>query len=205
MKKSCNFNLSVQLEQVTMSLTTEMREDTTLVTACLKGDPRAQKTFFEKFAPKMFAVCLRYMGDSDDAQDTLQDGFVKVFSKLADFKNEGVLEGWIRRIIVNTCLDAIRKNQKTKFDVSISDVEYQLEYNDTGLQSLELEELMNLVQSIPNGYRVVFNMFAIEGYSHKEIGEKLGINENTSKSQYLRARAFLRERIEKLEWKEKTL
>jgi RNA polymerase sigma factor (sigma-70 family) len=205
LKKSCNFNLSVQLEQVTMSLTTEMREDTTLVTACLKGDPRAQKTFFEKFAPKMFAVCLRYMGDSDDAQDTLQDGFVKVFSKLADFKNEGVLEGWIRRIIVNTCLDAIRKNQKTKFDVSISDVEYQLEYNDTGLQSLELEELMNLVQSMPNGYRVVFNMFAIEGYSHKEIGEKLGINENTSKSQYLRARAFLRERIEKLEWKEKTL
>jgi RNA polymerase sigma-70 factor (ECF subfamily) len=195
----------MQLEQVTMSLRTEMREDTTLVTACLKGDPRAQKTFFEKFAPKMFAVCLRYMGDSDDAQDTLQDGFVKVFSKLADFKNEGVLEGWIRRIIVNTCLDAIRKNQKTKFDVSISDVEYQLEYNDTGLQSLELDELMNLVQSMPNGYRVVFNMFAIEGYSHKEIGEKLGINENTSKSQYLRARAFLRERIEKLEWKEKTL
>ena len=115
------------------------------------------------------------------------------------------MEGWIRRIIVNTCLDAIRKNQKTKFDVSISDVEYQLEYNDTGLQSLELEELMNLVQSMPNGYRVVFNMFAIEGYSHKEIGEKLGINENTSKSQFLRARAFLRERIEKLEWKEKTL
>jgi RNA polymerase sigma factor (sigma-70 family) len=205
LKKSCNFNLSVQLEQVTMSLTTEMREDTTLVTACLKGDPRAQKTLFEKFAPKMFAVCLRYMGDSDDAQDTLQDGFVKVFSKLADFKNEGVLEGWIRRIIVNTCLDAIRKNQKTKFDVSINDVEYQLEYNDNGLQSLELEELMNLVQSMPNGYRVVFNMFAIEGYTHKEIGDKLGINENTSKSQYLRARAFLRERIEKLEWKEKTL
>jgi RNA polymerase sigma factor (sigma-70 family) len=188
-----------------MSLSNEMREDTTLVIACLKGDPRAQKALFEKFAPKMFAVCLRYMGDSDDAQDTLQDGFVKVFSKLSDFKNEGVLEGWIRRIIVNTCLDAIRKNQKTKFDVSLTDVEYQLEYNDNGLQSLELEELMNLVQSMPNGYRVVFNMFAIEGYSHKEIGEKLGINENTSKSQYLRARSFLRERIEKLEWKEKTL
>ena len=98
-----------------MSLSNEMREDTTLVTACLKGDPRAQKALFEKFAPKMFAVCLRYMGDSDDAQDTLQDGFVKVFSKLSDFKNEGVLEGWIRRIIVNTCLDAIRKNQKTKY------------------------------------------------------------------------------------------
>ena len=205
MKKSSNFKLSVQLEQETMSLTTEMREDTTLVTACLKGDPRAQKALFEKFAPKMFAVCLRYMGDSDDAQDALQDGFVKVFSKLSDFKNEGVLEGWIRRIIVNTCLDAIRKNQKTKFDVSISDVEYQLEYTDNGLQNLELQELMSLVQSMPNGYRVVFNMFAIEGYSHKEIGEKLGINENTSKSQYLRARAFLRERIEKLEWKEKML
>lgn len=188
-----------------MSLTIEMRDDTTLVTACLKGDPHAQKALFEKFAPKMFAVCLRYMGNSDDAQDALQDGFVKVFSKLSDFKNEGVLEGWIRRIIVNTCLDVIRKNQKTKLDVSISDVEYQLEYNDLGLQSLELEELMNLVQSMPNGYRVVFNMFAIEGYSHREIGEKLGINENTSKSQYLRARAFLRERIEKLKWKEKML
>jgi len=195
----------MQLYKTKKSLQNDMMEDIDLVQACLKGNPRAQKALFEKFAAKMFAVCLRYMNNHDEAQDALQDGFVKIFSKLVDFKNEGVLEGWIRRIIVNTCLDAIRKNQKTKFDVSISDVEYQLEYNDTGLQSLELEELMNLVQSMPNGYRVVFNMFAIEGYSHKEIGEKLGINENTSKSQYLRARAFLRERIEKLEWKEKTL
>jgi len=182
-----------------------MIEDTTLVKACIKGDSRAQKALFEKFAPKMFAVCLRYIGDFDEAQDTLQDGFIKVFNKLSDFKNEGVLEGWIRRIIVNTCLDSIRKNHKTKFNTSISEVEYQLEYIDTSFQNLELEELMNLVQSMPNGYRVVFNMFAIEGYTHKEIGEKLGINENTSKSQYLRARSFLRERLKKLEWKEKTV
>ena len=188
-----------------MSHTIEMREDSVLVAACLKGDPRAQKALFEKFAPKMFAVCLRYMNSHDEAQDTLQDGFIKVFSKLSDFKNEGVLEGWIRRIMVNTCLDAIRKNEKTKFDVSISDIEYQLDFTDHGIQNLEVEELMQMIKSMPNGYRVVFNLFAIEGYSHKEIGEKLGINENTSKSQYLRARAFLRERLEKIEWKEKTL
>jgi len=107
--------------------------------------------------------------------------------------------------MVNTCLDAIRKNEKTKFDLSISDVEYQLDFTDHGMQNLEVEELMQMIKSMPNGYRVVFNLFAIEGYSHKEIGEKLGINENTSKSQYLRARAFLRERLEKYKWKEKTL
>jgi RNA polymerase sigma-70 factor (ECF subfamily) len=182
-----------------------MKEDTTRVQACLKGDPRAQKALFEKFAAKMFAVCLRYMNNHDDAQDALQDGFVKVFSKLIDFKNEGVLEGWIRRVIVNTCLDAIRKNAKTKFDVSLDDVSYKLDYIDTGMEHLEVEELMKLIQSMPNGYRIVFNLYAIEGYTHKEIGERLGVNENTSKSQYLRARAFLRERLEKIEWTEKTL
>lgn len=195
----------MQLYERKMSLNYEMKEDTTLVQACLKGDPRAQKALFEKFAAKMFAVCLRYMNNHDDAQDALQDGFVKVFSKLIDFKNEGVLEGWIRRVIVNTCLDAIRKNAKTKFDVSLDDVSYKLDYIDTGMEHLEVEELMKLVQSMPNGYRIVFNLYAIEGYTHKEIGEKLGVNENTSKSQYLRARAFLRERLEKIEWTEKTL
>ncbi len=195
----------MQLYERKMSLNYEMKEDTTLVQACLKGDPRAQKALFEKFAAKMFAVCLRYMSNHDDAQDALQDGFVKVFSKLIDFKNEGVLEGWIRRVIVNTCLDAIRKNAKTKFDVSLDDVSYKLDYIDTGMEHLEVEELMKLIQSMPNGYRIVFNLYAIEGYTHKEIGERLGVNENTSKSQYLRARAFLRERLEKIEWTEKTL
>jgi RNA polymerase sigma-70 factor (ECF subfamily) len=195
----------MQLYKTKKSLQNDMMEDIDLVQACLKGNPRAQKALFEKFAAKMFAVCLRYMNNHDEAQDSLQDGFVKIFSKLVDFKNEGVLEGWIRRIIVNTCLDAIRKNAKTKFDVSLDDVSYKLDYTDTGMQHLEVEELMKLIQSMPNGYRVVFNLYAIEGFTHKEIGEKLGINENTSKSQYLRARAFLRERLEKLEWTEKTL
>jgi RNA polymerase sigma-70 factor (ECF subfamily) len=130
---------------------------------------------------------------------------VKVFTKLPDYKNEGVLEGWIRRIMVNTCLDQIRKNVKFQGDIQAEEVEYKLEHKDFIAERLMAEDLMKLVQSMPEGYKVVFNMFAIEGYSHKEIGEKLGINENTSKSQYLRARSFLRERIEKLEWKEKTL
>jgi RNA polymerase sigma-70 factor (ECF subfamily) len=104
----------MQLYKTKKSLEDDMMEDIDLVQDCLKGNPRAQKALFEKFAAKMFAVCLRYMNNQDEAQDTLQDGFVKVFSKLVDFKNEGVLEGWIRRIMVNTCLDAIRKNAKTK-------------------------------------------------------------------------------------------
>ena len=195
----------MQLFKDKNSLERDMKEDTPLVNACLKGDPRAQKALFEMFAAKMFAVCLRYMNNHDEAQDALQDGFIKVFSKLNDFKHEGVLEGWIRRIIVNTCLDAIRKNAKTKYDIPIDDVSYKLDYTDYGMQELEVEELMKIVQSMPNGYRVVFNLYAIEGFSHKEIGDKLGINENTSKSQYLRARAFLRERIEKIEWTEKAI
>ena len=173
-------------------------DDVTLVHECVRGNPRAQRSLFDRFAPKMLSVCLRYAKDQEQAEDILQDGFVKVFGKLNDFKNEGSLEGWIRRVMVNTALDQIRKNLRVLGDVSTDDVSYKIESNDFIAENLIAEDLMKMVRSMPEGYKVVFNMFAIEGYSHREIAKSLGITESTSKSQYSRARAYLRERIEKM-------
>jgi RNA polymerase sigma factor (sigma-70 family) len=171
-------------------------DDTTLVIECVKGNVRAQQKLFDKFARKMLGVCLRYSKNTEQAEDVLQDGFVKVYSKLKDFKMEGSLEGWIRRIMVNTALDQIRKNGKLLGDTNIDDVGYKIENNAFVFEGLVAEDLMKLVQSMPTGYKVVFNMFAIEGYTHFEIAKTLGISENTSKSQYSRARAYLREKLE---------
>lgn len=174
-------------------------DDITLVTECAKGSSKAQRVLFDKFAPRMLAVCNRYIKNADEAEDVLQDGFVKVFQKISDFKMEGSLEGWILRIMVNTALDAIRKNKKFLDNVAVDDVSHKVSFDDHQFASMDLEQLMRLINAMPDGYRVVFNMFAIEGYSHKEIAETLGVTENTSKSQYLRARAFLRTQLELLE------
>ena len=174
-------------------------DDATLINECVKGNAKAQKMLFDKFAPKMMTVCLRYSSDSMEAEDVLQDGFVKAFNKLVDFKMEGSLEGWIRRIMVNTALDAIRKNKKYAQDANIDDVGYKLSNNEIASDQMEADDLMKLINSMPDGYRLVFNLFAIEGYSHKEIGELMNISENTSKSQYSRARSYLRTLLEKLE------
>jgi RNA polymerase sigma-70 factor (ECF subfamily) len=145
----------------------------------------------------MFVVCLRYFKQRSQAEDALQDALIKVFVKLSEFKNEGVLEGWVRRIVVNTCLDHIRKNLKFQSDVSMGDVEYKIEQQEFTVENLMANDLIKLIQTMPEGYKVVFNLFAIEGYSHQEIAATLGISESTSKSQYLRARAYLKARIEK--------
>ncbi len=167
-----------------------------LIDECLAGKSIFQQKLFEMFAPKMLGVCLRYMKSTQEAEDMLQDGFVKVFGKLSDFERTGSLEGWIRRIMVNTCLDQIRKNAKFANSADLKDVEFKLENQNFMLENLAAQDLMTMINEMPQGYKVVFNMFAIEGYSHKEIGDLLGISENTSKSQYSRARAFLREKLE---------
>ena len=174
-------------------------DDATLINECVKGNAKAQKMLFDKFAPKMMTVCLRYSADNMEAEDILQDGFVKAFNKLVDFKMEGSLEGWIRRIMVNTALDAIRKNKKYAMDANIDDVGYKLSNYEIASDQIEAEDLMKLINSMPDGYKVVFNLFAIEGYSHREIGELMNISENTSKSQYSRARSYLRTLLQKLE------
>ena len=173
-------------------------DEESLIAGCIKGNQMAQKALFDSFSPKFFALCLRYMNSADDAEDVLQEGMVKIFTKLPEYKGKGSFEGWMRRIIVNTCLDQIRKNQKLKLDVSIDKEEYKLSMNANILENMSANELIEEIKKMPPGYRVVFNMFAIEGYSHQEIAEKLGVKESTSKSQYLRARAYLKERIEKI-------
>lgn len=174
-------------------------EEQTLIKDCLNGNPIAQRKLFEKFAPKMMTVCLRYMKGRQEAEDVLQDGFVKVFQKVHLYENSGSLEGWIRRIIVNTALDQLRKNSKFGYMDDVDEVGYKIENNSYTFENLVAQDLMKMIDQMPNGYKVVFNMFAIEGYSHKEIGEMLGISENTSKSQYLRARDYLKKQLEKIE------
>lgn len=169
-----------------------------LVEKCLKGDGRAQKKLFDLFAPKLFGVCLRYMKDHALAQDTLQDGFVKIFTKMADYNGKGSFEGWMRRIMVNTCLDQLRKDQKLRMNTPIDDVSYLVKDDHWIEERLTAQDLLKLVEGLPDGYRVVFNMFAIEGYSHKEIADQLNISENTSKSQFSRAKSHLRKKLNEL-------
>jgi len=170
-----------------------------LVKSCIEGDQRAQRKLFEMYAPKMMAVCLRYTKDVARAEDVMQEGFIKVFTKLAKYSGNGSLEGWVRRIMVNTALDHLRKENKFNANISMDDVEYKVEFDGQILSSLMEEDLLKLIREMPDGYRTVFNMFAIEGFSHKEIAKELEISENTSKSQYSRAKTFLRNKLDELE------
>lgn len=171
--------------------------DEQLIEGCKARKPLLQKALYEKYSRKMMGVCMRYSNSYEEAQDVLQDGFVKVFEKIGTFQSQGSFEGWIRRIFVNTALDSIRKNKESKLLADIDQVGYSL---DSGLNiegEINANEMMAILQKIPAGYRVVFNMFAIEGYSHKEIAEELGVSESTSKTQFLRAKAFLLKALQK--------
>ena len=170
--------------------------DDELVQGCLTKNVKAQRLLFQRFAPKMMGVCLRYANSSIEAEDMLQDGLIKVFEKLEMYSGKGSLEGWVRRIVVNTALDTIRKNKKMKFNTSIDEVEFSLKKDQYIIEDLTAKELMKILQTIPVGYRTVFNMYAIEGFSHKEIAEELGISVSTSKSQLSRARSVLKGIIE---------
>lgn len=165
--------------------------DEDLIIACNKGDPKAQKLLYERFAGKMKTVCLRYASGEDEANDMLQDGFIKVFSKLSLFEMSGSFEGWVRRTMVNTCLDHIRKKKKEGTQINVDEV-YDLGSNlESALSKMAAEEIVATIQTLPMGYKTVFNLYAVEGYSHKEIAEELGITESTSKSQYFKAKQHL--------------
>lgn len=174
-----------------------MNEET-LVKECVSGSEKAQKALFDAFAPKMLTVAMRYINDKERAEDVLQDGFIKVFKNIQNFKLDGSLEGWVRRIVVNTALDQLRRDKKHQTDIQLDDVSFELKQANHTESQLQADYLMTLVQSLPDGYRTVFNLFAIEGYNHKEIADMLEITESTSKSQYSRARSVLREMLEKL-------
>ena len=183
------------MNKESLDIEAESMTDEQLVNECVSGKVSAQKTFYERFARKMMGVCLRYASSYEEAQDVLQDGFIKVFNNLDRYQNKGSLEGWVRRIMVNTSLDAYRKNKKHQQDVGMDQVEYLVEDKSYIIEDIQADDLLKLVQSIPEGYRVVFNLYAIEGYSHKEIAERLGVTESTSKSQYSRAKKLLRQML----------
>lgn len=174
-----------------------MQEDQ-LIQKVLEGDAKAQEAFYRQFAPKMYAVSLRYAHDRDEANDILQEGFVKVFSNLVSYRHEGSLEGWIRRTIVNTAINYYKKNAKhhTYADFEMAMI-YEKSDDATIVEQMSANELLQVISELPDGYRAVFNLNVIEGYTHKEIGELLNISENTSKSQLARARAYLQKKIVK--------
>lgn len=168
-----------------------------IIEACKRGDRRAQKAVYDMLAPKMFALCIRYMGDRTEAEDILQEGFVNLFTKLDTYSGEGSFEGWARKIFVNAALMSLRKSDVLK---GADDVEESIELaseTTTAVQDISYKELTKLISELPSGFRTVFNMFVVEGYSHKEISETLGISEATSRSQLLRARAILQKKIRK--------
>ncbi|WP_226391297.1 RNA polymerase sigma factor [Penaeicola halotolerans] len=167
------------------------KDDQQLIEGCLRGDQKAQKHLYDQYSGKLFALCLRYMKDHDLAQDVLIEGFMRIFEKLEQFKHEGSFEGWMKRLMVNHALMTLRKNRATLMELNWDDERSELKEEVLQSDHLEAEDMLSMVKALPVGYRTVFNLYAIEGYSHKEIGDMLQISENTSKSQLSRARVLL--------------
>ena len=173
-----------------MNLTFTLTENS-LIQSCISGNRKSQKEMYDLFASKMFAVCLRYAKNQMDAEDILQEGFVKLFNNLHRFRGEGSFEGWVRRIFVNTAIEHIRrKNFTTTVGEGLENSIYDKHRN--GLDNLYEKDIISTASTLSDGYRTVFNLYAVEGYSHKEIASHLGITESTSKSQFSRAKALLR-------------
>ena len=170
--------------------------ETEWIEGAKRGDRRSQKAIYDLLSAKMFAVCLRYMGDRDAAEDILQDGFVTLFSKLDSYSGEGSFEGWARKIFVNTALMSLRKKDVLKNTEDV-DAAWNITSDDpTAIQRIGYKDLLKMIAVLPPGFfRTVFNMYVIEGYSHKEIAESLEISETTSRSQLQRARVLLQTKI----------
>lgn len=173
----------------------QIMTDEQIVQGCIQKNAIAQKHLYEKFARKMMGVCLRYADNHEEAEDVLQNGFVSVFQNIESFKGTGSLEGWVRKIMVNTALTNIRKNKKLKQNIELESVEFMLPSTNHIHENFAAKDLLKIIQTLPTGFKTVFNLYAIEGYSHKEIGDMLGISEGTSKSQYSRAKAYLQKLI----------
>jgi RNA polymerase sigma factor (sigma-70 family) len=173
--------------------------DQQIIEGCAKHDRKAQRVLYDKYSRLLLGVCMRYATDKSEAEDILQDSFLKIFFNIKEYSGTGSFIGWLRKVTVNTAITHYHKNLKFRYHVEIE--EYVSA--ETGVTSFEedfytSEELFSVLNELPAGYRMVFNLYAIEGYKHKEIAEILGIDTNTSKSQYSRAKAVLREKLEKI-------
>ena len=167
-----------------------------LITGCKEGKSWAQKAVYDRYAAAMMSVCVRYVTDRETARDLLQEGFIKLFTKIDSFTGAGAFGGWVRRIFVTTSLEYLRQNDALKQSASIEEYGNYIENDDvTVLQKISADDLMACVAELSEGYRTVFNLYAIEGYSHAEIAEMLGISEATSRSQFMRARKILQKNV----------
>lgn len=171
-----------------------------LIGGCVKGDTLAQRALYEKYAPLMYPVCVRYVG-REVAKDVLQDGFITVFDKISTFKGSGSFEGWLRRIFVNASLMELRKADVLKNSSDINDAEEAAGTKDPEVSSdIGAKQILKAIEDLPPGVRLVFNLYAIDGYSHAEVAEILEISESSSRSQLSRARALLQEKLKKLDY-----
>lgn len=172
--------------------------DKNLLDGCRRHDRHAQRFLFEYFSPRMLGLCCRYIKDKMEAEDVMVMAFTKVFDRIRQFKGDGSFEGWIRRIMVNESLTYLRRNKNMYLETDIEVAEREPDFNHLE-SALDAEDLVKMISELPSGYRIVFNLYAIDGYSHQEIAAQLGISENTSKSQLSRARAHLQRRLLQLE------
>jgi RNA polymerase sigma-70 factor (ECF subfamily) len=164
-----------------------------ILQGCLHNQPVAQRELYHRFSPKMLAVCYRFAHNREDAEDMLQEAFIKVFSQIHTFQNKGAFEGWIRRIIVHTCINHLKKNKRFNESVDIINAS-AIQVREESIPSIvQAKQIVECIRLLPIGYRTVLNLYAIEGYSHKEIAEMLDIEESTSRSQYTRAKQMLEE------------
>ncbi|TGV04260.1 RNA polymerase sigma factor [Flavivirga rizhaonensis] len=172
------------------------KDESSLIKKAIKNNREAQHVLFEIHAPKMLSVCRYYIKDLQQAEEAMLNGFFKVFSNLKSFKSEGSFEGWIRRIMVRESISFLR--QKKQIEFSVEDFEYNNDYTNNISTDIEVAEIQQLIDALPEGYKMVFVMYAIEGYKHYEIAEMLNITEGTSKSQLFKARKLLQESIKEL-------
>ncbi len=177
--------------------------ETQLIAALRRGESRAHKVAYERFSGRMLGVCMRYCANRDDAEEVMLDGFMRVFEKIDQFRENGSFEGWIRRVMVTESLMFLRRNKQWRQEIPIEDASVEPDYvwADSAIHE---NDLLRMVNQLPDGYRTVFNLYAIEGYSHAEIADLLGISEGTSKSQLSRARAILQATIVKAEQEQQT-
>lgn len=167
-----------------------------LLNGCRQGDRRMQEELYRRFSPRMYAVCLRYAGNAEEAKDILQEGFIKVFKKLDSYRGDGSFEGWVRRIFVNTAIEHFRRKKYLQPVTEKEENTIEGSYLSV-LDNLAERDILDLIQQLSPGYRTVFNMYVVEGYTHKEIGDIMGISEGTSKSQLSRAKIILQDLVRK--------
>lgn len=166
-----------------------------LINDCKRGKQKARKELFRLYHKRLLGICLRYSSDKSEAEDILLEGFMNIYLKIDQYKFKGSFEGWMKTIIVHICIDYFRKNKKENHHQNIDDFEDLPSSDYSILNEMSAKEIMELIQTLPQGYRIVFNLFAIEGYSHKEIAQKLDVTESTSKSQVRKARIWLMKKL----------